>query len=146
MVHIWKTKKVLWTEIREINKELNGTSKAMANVFCVGNDESDESAKRTWSNYNSDSCTVPALRICPKLHKPLGEGGAPKTRPIVGASTCMAARASEVISDVLDAFVEGTKGIECESTEQMLARMNKAEIIIAKEGVNVIGGSGLPYT
>ena len=121
--------------------ELNGTSKSMSKVLNVANDGTDEAVKRNRSNYNAESCAVPALRVSPKHHKKLGEDGIAQTRPIVGASSCMAARASEIITDVLDCFVGGNETIEVESTQEMLAKMNVAEYIVEIEGINVIGGS-----
>ena len=83
------------------------------------------------------------MRMCPKLHKPLNQDGTPRTRAIVGAGECMAARASEVIADAIDAFTENEVGIECDSTEDMIFKMNKAEEEIKKDEkkVEIIVGS-----
>ena len=105
MVHVGSDKEVCQKEITETQRRLNGTAKAMSNIFGVGCEGSEQSAKRTWSNYNSNSCSIAALRVTQKLHKDLNPDGSPKTRPIVGASSCMGARASEVLADFLDAVV-----------------------------------------
>ena len=66
----------------------------------------------------------------PKLHKPLNEDGMSKTRPIVGAGTSLAARAFKMMANVIDAFMEGTNHDECESTADMVNKMEKAEEVI----------------
>ena len=139
--HTKNCKIVGWEKIRETNKNINGTSKAMSNIFSVGTDGPEESAKRTWANFNSESCEIPSMRISPKLHKDLNKDGSPKTRAIVGAGKCMAARGSEILSDAIEAFTEGEESIECSSTEDMLAQMNRAEAIIKTEKREIISGS-----
>ena len=39
----------------------------------------------------------------------------------------MVARASEIISDTINTFVEETDSIECNSTEDMCNKLNEAE-------------------
>ena len=140
--HIIGCKEVGMDELVETNKTLNGTSNAITNTFGVGIDGLDESAARTYSNFTSHSLEVPTMRVSPKLHKKIGEDGSPKTRAIVGAGSCLEARALEVISDVIDAFVEDTENIECNSTEDMLNKMNTAEKLIEDEVNEIVIGSG----
>ena len=99
----------------------------MTNTFCVGKDGPEEAAKRTFSNFHAESCNIPVFRFIPKLHKPVGPDGLPKTRPIIEATTSMATRPSEVISAVLDCFIEGTECIECISTDEMVSKINIAK-------------------
>ena len=143
-VHIGNDKEVCRKEVEEIQRKMNGTSKALANIFGVGTDGSEQAAKRTWSNLNSSTCTVPALRLAPKLHKKLNPDGNPMTRPIVGANNCMTSRASEVASDVLVAIVDSTDEdtIECESTEDALSRVTAAEARVKRESKEAVMGSG----
>ena len=111
--HLKGCKIVEQEKIEDVNRQLNGTSKSLSNMFCVGDSGTDDAAERTWANYNAESTAVPPMRICPKLHKDLNEDGSPKTRAIVGASSCMAARASEVLADAIYAFSEGCVTVEC---------------------------------
>ena len=132
--HLKDCKKVDNKQVEEVNVTLNGTAKAAANIFMVGHDGTDDGAQRCWSNYMSESCTVPVMRLCPKLHKTINKDGTPKMRPIVGAGSCIAARASEVVADAIEAFTEGEDTIECDSTTDMLAKMTEAENRMKENG------------
>ena len=68
------------------------------------------------------------MRVSPKLHKPVRTDGAPKMRPTVAVDSCLAARASEVLADVLIAVTEGTESIECKSIEHILNKIDRAKI------------------
>ena len=84
-----------------------------------------------------------ALPLCfnpsPKTHKTPDELGDPKSRPVVQASSCVTFIPGETLTEILNAALMAYPNqYECLSTEEMLAKVDKANKVIRDQGV----GSG----
>ena len=71
------------------------------------------------------------MRCMTKTHKPLGENGIPKTRPVVGAVTGLTTTIGDILADILEplARVE-TEKTEAQSTEELLRAIQEANTTI----------------
>ena len=79
----------------------------------------------------------------PKVHKPPDDKGDPKSRPVVLASTCITSRPDKVLADILEVTLQSmSDNLECQSTEEMLAKINRANDTIEKEAKDIYVGSG----
>ena len=141
-VHTSKDKETNLKEVLLMQRKLTSHSRALCNAFGAGKNHGDRNSQRVWDNVSSRSGTVPLLHLMPKLHKKYYENGNPQTRPVVGASSGMTTRASEVLCDVIDAVGKSHPDQqECPSTEACCNKMEDSEVIIEERGVNVIVGS-----
>ena len=141
-VHTSKDKETNLKEVLLMQRKLTSHSRALCNAFGAGKNHGDRNSQRVWDNVSSRSGTVPLLHLMPKLHKKYYENGNPQTRPVVGASSGMTMRASEVLCDVIDAVGKSHPDQqECPSTEACCNKMEDSEVIIEERGVNVIVGS-----
>ena len=76
------------------------------------------------------------------VEKYMTANGDPKTRPVVGASAGMTARAVDMLADIIDGVVMGGKAQEeALSTEDVLSSLEKAATVIADEGERVVVAS-----
>ena len=77
------------------------------------------------------------------MHKEPDVHGDPRSRPIVQASSCLTSRPGELIADVLEgALAAFPISTECQSTEEMLARVDEATKEVEENGKNICVGSG----
>ena len=98
-LHTLNDRRVEWEEVERVQARLNNLSRSLTKVFGIGEDKGDKNTARCWRNVSSDSCVVPILYPCPKVHKPVGEDEDPKTRPVVCASSCITSRPGEILAD-----------------------------------------------
>ena len=80
-VHVGEDREVSEEEIRNIQKKVNTTSRALVKIFRVGEGRGGNNAERTTGAYSNNSCTIPPLTINPKDHKKGESNGDPKSRP-----------------------------------------------------------------
>ena len=86
---------------------------------------------------------APLLYPSPKTHKSVDEKGDPRSRPIVQANSCLTSRPAEILADVLEAAIQALPvQTESRSTEDMLAKVDRANESIRASGVDVCVGSG----
>ena len=83
LVHTKEDKEIEWTELEESQRELRAHSRALANIFNLGEGLGDRNQTRCYDNIFSWACDLPIMRCLPKTHKPLGPSGPPKSRPVV---------------------------------------------------------------
>ena len=89
-----------------------------------------------------EACSVPILKVLPKLHKPPKENGDTKTRPIVGASSGLTARTGDFIADILDCVTQGGESQEeALSTEDVLNKLEDAATRVKDEGERIVVAS-----
>ena len=60
-----------------------GTLKGLNRVFKTGMDWGKSTMERTWLAKEIQFSAIPLITLLSKDHKPLGEGGVFKTRPVV---------------------------------------------------------------
>ena len=95
--------RVGWKDIRILQRWVTAVARSISNIFHVGSNGTERSAKRVFHNYSSYACILSVLKVLPKSHKPTRPDGNPQTRPVVGAYSCMTSRASEALCDVIGA-------------------------------------------
>ena len=80
---------------------------------------------------------APVLRATAKTHKPPGDNGVPKSRPIVGASKGLTTPLGELLSDLIEPIsrMDG-ESQEAQSTEEVLRMISEANTRLKKEGVS----------
>ena len=121
MVHVGSDHEVGWAEIRAAQVRLTANARSLAKIFRLGEALGDRNAKRAWENISGQACSVPVLRVVPKLHKPTNPNGDPKTRPIVGATSGLTARAGDLLAEVIGNISKVTNPeTESTSTEEVL--------------------------
>ena len=122
---------------------MNALSRSLAKVSGVGTNWSDNNQQRCWNNLVSDACVAPLLYPSPKTHKPLDSEGNPKSRPIVQASSCVTSHPGEILADILDAAILANPvQHESLSTEEMLAKVDRANEVIRGMARDICVGSG----
>ena len=142
-VHTRMDRKVAKNEQEQVQARMNCVSRGLAKIFKVGDNLGDKNAQRCWNNLVTESAVVPLMYPSPKVHKEPDEKGDPKSRPVVQANTCITSRPGEILADILDAALHSfPESMECQSTEEMLAEIDRASTTIEKEGVDVCIGSG----
>lgn len=140
--HIGSSCEVTWEEVRAIQRKVTAHAKGIAKAVTLGEAQGDRNAQRTWDNVTNDSSSVPSMKLLPKTHKPVDEMGDPKTRPVVGASCSLNARAGDLLTNILVGVVKGAdEQLEAESSEHVLSSLEDAEDIIEKEAKRVVVGS-----
>ena len=136
-------RKISTQELEQTQTRLNNLSRSLCNIFKVGSHWGDRNTARCWGNAITDSCIAPLLYPSPKTHKDLDISGDPKSRPIVQASSCITSRPAEILSDILEGALKSFPTLtECQSTEDMLVRVDKANVEVRARGKDVCVGSG----
>ena len=108
---------------------------AWAKVTGVGKSWNQE--KRARESYMGSQC-IPTMYPLVKDHKPLGEDGIPKTRPVVGGNVGYASGLTEQISDVVEpAWQSISKKAGVISTDDMLSRIQQLKSWMRETGVRV---------
>ena len=92
--HTSKDKEINHNEVKIRQTKLSNTGKAISLIFNVGQNHGEMNRRRCHENAMSENCTVPLLKVYPKVHKPVQADGIPKSRAVVGASDAMSTRAS----------------------------------------------------
>ena len=142
-LHTLKDRMIGQGETEQIQTRMNNLSRGLSKIFKIGNDWGDKNAQRCWNNLSTEACVVPLLYPSPKIHKPPTSEGDPQSRPIVQDSSCITSRPGEIVADVLEAVLHSAKrSQECQSTEDMLAKIDLARDVIEAEGDNICVGSG----
>ena len=104
-----------------MQRELSGHGRAYCKIFGVGATSGETNQDRAHSNLSSEACVVPDLKCLPKIHKSILPNVDPKTRPVVGARSCMTSRPGEALCDIMGAVVKETsEEEESLSTEDTL--------------------------
>ena len=122
-------------QVRESQRILSSTARGLVNVFGVGLNQSHANYVRCMDNAGSQAEDVPTMKLLPKIHKPLGPGGCPKSRPVVTASSGMSTRAGDILADVLEPLVMcDLPRYEDQSTEEVLHQLETAQENIREGG------------
>ena len=132
MEHISKDIEVTEREAERVEVEANRISMHMISVLKLGQANNHE--KRIRSAFKSSNNPPPATYFYFKDHKNIEEGKqCPPTRPICGADEGPLMRLSNLVSDVLEVVVQNDEmtDILCESTEDMLSRVEQANAEVA---------------
>ena len=141
--HTKMDRKIEKNEHEQVQSRMNCVSRGLAKIFRVGDNWGDRNAQRCWNNLVTESAIVPLMYPSPKVHKEPDEKGDPRSRPVVQANTCITSRPGEILADILDAAIQSfPDSLECQSTEEMLAEIDKVNPTIENEGKNVCIGSG----
>ena len=78
----------------------------------------------------------PVMRCMAKTYKPLGPGGIPKSRPIVGASKGLTTALGELISDILEPLAKAEPDPrETQSTEELMRSIKEANLRMEEKEV-----------
>ena len=141
--HTLHDRKISWEEVEKSQSRMNNLSRSPANIVGLGSNWGEKNTNRCWGNIATQSCIVPLLYPSPKTHKPVDPEGDPVSRPIVQASSCVTSRPGELLADIIEAAIMSYPGhSECQSTEDMLAKVDKAAETIREVGKDVCMGSG----
>ena len=121
--------------VRKAQKIVSSTAKSLSNILGVGVNHSHHNHERCTDNVGSIAEDAPALRILPKVHKPLHPQGHPQSRPVVAAATGLTSRCGDILADMLTplVFMEEPR-LEDLSTEEALAQLEEAEGMIRTRG------------
>ena len=118
-------------EIRESQRVLSATAKALANTLDLGSNHSRSNYERCVNNCGSSAHDVPALRILPKVHKGPGPHGHLQSRPVVAAAAGVAARAGDQLADFLTPLVAAqSPRMEDLSTEEVMVQLQEAQAMV----------------
>ena len=135
VVHTEGDKKIDWRELSEAQRELRAHSRALARIFNIGRGQGRKNAARCYDNLSSWANDAPILRCVAKTHKPVGDDGVPKSRPICGAATGMTTPVSEILSDILEPLTRTVEdSVEAQSTEELLRKIEETNNNL--DGVN----------
>ena len=114
--------KVTWREIETAKREIANHTKAITNIFRMGEDWGEKGEWRVRRAMNEQTTVVPQMHCTQKDHKELPESGVPKSRPICDASSTMNQRISNTITEVLQALTKAdNETCEVVSTEDLLS-------------------------
>ena len=80
VVHTEGDKEINWPELEDSQRELRAHSRALANIFNLGEGLGTRNQARCYDNVSSWACDPPIMRCLPKTHKPPGPSGLPKSR------------------------------------------------------------------
>ena len=126
--HTTGDRKVDREEVRESQRILSYTAKALANTFDLGSNHSSRNYNRCLDNCGSSANDVPTLRILPKVHKAPGPRGHLQSRPVVAASGGISARAGDQLADFLSPLVASQRPrMEDLSTEEVMEQLEQAQ-------------------
>ena len=106
--HIDKDVPTTNKEVKESQKLLTTTSKALRTILGLGKSQSDGAYARCVDNSGSEAEDVPSVKFLPKTHKNIQPGGHPQSRPVVSAATGLSSRAGDIIADYLEPLVQTT--------------------------------------
>ena len=141
--HTKHDKKITRRDLEAIQTRMNVLGRGLAKVTGLGNNWGESNEARCWVNLSSEACIANLLYPSPKTHKDLDPEGNPASRPIVQASSCVTSHPIEILADILEAALlsHPIKG-EYKNTEEMLARVYKANLEVEAHASNVCVGSG----
>ena len=135
--HIAGDKECGPADVRKSERILATTAKAIGNAMNLGTKHSQGAYVRCLDNLGSEAGDVPTLKLLVKVHKPLGPDGHPQSRPVVAAASGLSSRAGDVVADILEPMVRAqVPRMEDQSTEEVLAQLEEAEIFIRDSGIN----------
>ena len=86
VIHTAEDEQVEWRDLEDCQKEVRSHARALARMVRLGETAGKKNKGRCYDNLSSWACDPPVMRCTAKTHKPVGPGGVPKSRPIVGAS------------------------------------------------------------
>ena len=117
-------------------REVRAHSRALSRMVKLGEAGGARNKGRCYDNMSSWACDPPVLRCTAKTHKPVGSGGIPKSRPIVGASKGLTTGLGEIISDILEPLASSVLDPrEAQSTEELLRLIEEANYKLQGENI-----------
>ena len=132
-VHLQKDLDVSWSELKVTETRINRHMKALVKIVNLGEQHSGQSQRITGATKSVDS-PAPALYLLWKDHKPYTTE--PPTRPVCSATVGPLARASEITSSILTAYLDSIPpGTECMSTEEMQRAILDANQMIKDQDI-----------
>ena len=134
--HTCKDREIDWVELKRIQWEVTAHARCLARVFNLGGEEGPRNKVRCHDNITTWAQHPPVLRSMAKTHKPPNPDGTPKTRPVVGASSGLGTGLGELLSDLVRPVSQarGSQS-ECQSTEEMVSRIEEANQRLQDEQV-----------
>ena len=131
--HTNKDKVIDREESEENQKILNGHVSMLLKAMRVGEDWEHQSRIR--STTLNDTAAVPPMYPLIKDHKKPGEGGIPRTRPVVAGNKGMNLHLNELLSDILEPIVALAKeNYEAISTEDSLRSIDDMNQVLRERG------------
>ena len=131
--HVKNDPKVIWEEVRSIQREIKGHLRALNLIFRSRKET--QSEERVWEAKELKSTIIPVLSLLIKDHKQLNPDGSPKSHPVCGASSSINGELSKWISTILDAMAASVETSEVISSEEMLALVDELNSLLEEEGV-----------
>ena len=116
-------KEIEWAKLEEFQRELRAHSRALANIFNLGEGLGDRNQTRCYDNISSWACDLPIMRCLPK---PTGPEGIPKSRPVVGAAKGLTTAIGDLIADLIEPLAKiEPESTEAQSIEELLRRIQE---------------------
>ena len=116
--HVEKDNKVDEKRLNKVTKMFNESSKSFVKILGIGKTSKQES-RAMYNVHMSTNLSVPVLSGLHKVHK-----SGRKMRPLVNGNTGPLSNFSDILSDVLEAYVEELRNKVdnqvCKSTENLL--------------------------
>ena len=104
-----------------------GSCQSLARMVNLGREGGNRSKERFFDNISSFACDPPILRCVANTHKPVGDNGVPKSRPIVGVSNGLTMEIKKLLSDILEPLARiHENSTEEHSTEELFSKVRGA--------------------
>ena len=152
--HIGKRdQKLNWKQVNQLRETISKHSKALANIFKVGENHGKNEETRIRTTMNEKVTTIPKVSAQPKDHKQIPASGVPKTRGVTGASRSLNQRISDMTNDNLTYMLKSDQSKEIGSTEKLLnvveqvnldidaGKIDSTDMIIGSLDVNALYAS-----
>ena len=124
-VHTSKDEVVSWDTLAPTIQTMNRTAKALVRMFRIGQDGTSSQRERINKAVITPDTAPPGVNFLWKTHKDYTT--IPPTRPVCDASQGPLARSSNLVTTILTPIMESRMFLEeCDSTEDMLAAVDKA--------------------
>ena len=129
VVHTEGDEEVGWRELEESQREVRAHARALSRIVNLGAGGGNRNRARCFDNISSHACDPPVLRWVAKTHKPTGDNGVPKSRPIVGATKGLTTALGEMISDIIEPIARmNPDQCEAQSTEELMREIEDSNV------------------
>ena len=131
-LHTSKDKEVNEEKAKELQRVHNGHVSMWLKITNMG--ENWNHCDRIRENCINHSCSVAAMYLLVKDHKPTNPGELPATRPVCSGCNSMGVHLSNILSEIIDAIANSMKGsMEVISTEDLLYKIDEFNKLVDKE-------------
>ena len=123
--HVKNDLEVTWKIFEKTKREVLAHTRALTNVFNMGEDMGEKGQNRLKRALHEDISVIPNLILNQKDHKDVDKDtGLPKTRPVCEASCTHNQRCSNLLTDIMGATFECEDTSEAISTEDLLSKID----------------------